>query len=56
MKFIAIEKWITELNRSEPLVFTIDDNNLTSFMGVKAHFTQPRYQVNSMITVQVLVR
>lgn len=45
-----------ELNRSEPNIFTIDDNNMTSFVDLKARFLQPTYAVNTMITVEVIVR
>lgn len=51
-----MEKWMLELNRSEPSVFTIDDNNMTSFVDLKARFLQQTYAVNTMITVEVIVR
>jgi len=56
IKHLAIEKWMLELNRSEPNIFTIDDNNMTSFVDLKARFLQQTYAVNTMITVQVIVR
>lgn len=51
-----MEKWMLELDRSEPNIFTIDDNNMTSFVDLKARFLQPTYAVNTMITVEVIVR
>lgn len=51
-----MEKWVSELSRSEPNIFTIDDNNMTSFVDVKARFLQQTYAVNTMITVEVIVR
>jgi len=56
IKHLAIEKWMLELNRSEPNIFTIDDNNMTLFVDLKARFLQQTYAVNTMITVQVIVR
>lgn len=56
MKYPAIEKWVIELNQSEPIVFTIDDNNMSSFIEVKARFLQPKYAVNSMVSVEVIIR
>lgn len=56
VKYPAVEKWIIELNQSEPLVFTIDDNNMSSFIEVKARFLQPKYAVNSMVSVEVIIR
>lgn len=45
-----------ELNKSEPIVFTIDDNNMSSFVEVKARFLQPKYAVNSTVGVEVILR
>lgn len=56
VKYPAIEKWVIELNQSEPIVFTIDDNNMSSFIEVKARFLQPKYAVNSMVSVEVIIR
>ncbi|XP_011691077.1 PREDICTED: trafficking protein particle complex subunit 11-like [Wasmannia auropunctata] len=56
IKHPAVEKWMLELNRSEPNIFTIDDNNMTSFVDLKARFLQQTYAVNTMITVEVIVR
>ncbi|XP_018405542.1 PREDICTED: trafficking protein particle complex subunit 11 isoform X1 [Cyphomyrmex costatus] len=56
IKHLAMEKWMLELNRSEPNIFTIDDNNMTSFIDLKARFLQQMYAVNTMITVEVIVR
>nr|XP_034182161.1 trafficking protein particle complex subunit 11 isoform X1 [Osmia lignaria]XP_034182162.1 trafficking protein particle complex subunit 11 isoform X1 [Osmia lignaria]XP_034182163.1 trafficking protein particle complex subunit 11 isoform X1 [Osmia lignaria]XP_034182165.1 trafficking protein particle complex subunit 11 isoform X1 [Osmia lignaria]XP_034182166.1 trafficking protein particle complex subunit 11 isoform X1 [Osmia lignaria] len=56
MRHTALEKWVMELNRPEPLVFTIDDNNMSSFIEVKARFLQPKYAVNSTIDTEVIIR
>lgn len=56
MRYPAVEKWVVELNKSEPIVFTIDDNNMSSFIEVKARFLQPKYAVNSMVTAEVIIR
>ncbi|XP_076289261.1 trafficking protein particle complex subunit 11 gry isoform X2 [Lasioglossum baleicum] len=56
VKLPALEKWETELNKVEPIVFTIDDNNMSSFVEVKARFLQPKYAVNSLVNVEVIVR
>lgn len=55
-KHLALEKWVMELNKSEPIVFTIDDNNMSSFVEVKARFLQPKYAVNSTVGVEVILR
>ncbi|CAK9810108.1 Trafficking protein particle complex subunit 11 [Anthophora plagiata] len=52
----AIEKWVMGLNQSEPIVFTIDDNNMSSFIEVKARFLQPTYAVNSTVSAEVIIR
>lgn len=52
----AISKWIMEFNRPDPIVFTIDDNNMSSFVEVKARFLQPKYSASAMVTVEVIVR
>lgn len=44
-----------DLNQSEPIVFTIDDN-MSSFVEVKARFLQPKYAVNSTVSVEVIIR
>ncbi|XP_076160826.1 trafficking protein particle complex subunit 11 gry isoform X2 [Ptiloglossa arizonensis] len=51
----ALEKWVMDLNQSEPIVFTIDDN-MSSFVEVKARFLQPKYAVNSTVSVEVIIR
>ncbi|XP_068969892.1 trafficking protein particle complex subunit 11 isoform X1 [Bombus flavifrons] len=56
VRYPAVEKWVVELNKSEPIVFTIDDNNMSSFIEVKARFLQPKYVVNSMVTAEVIIR
>ncbi|XP_043524770.1 trafficking protein particle complex subunit 11 isoform X1 [Frieseomelitta varia] len=56
VKCPAVEKWVMELNKSEPIVFTIDNNNMSSFIEVKARFLQPKYAVNSMVTTEVIIR
>ncbi|KAL0106721.1 hypothetical protein PUN28_015336 [Cardiocondyla obscurior] len=56
VKHVTVEKWMLELNRSEPIIFTIDDNNITSCIDLKARFLQQTYAVNTMITVEVIVR
>ncbi|OAD60815.1 Trafficking protein particle complex subunit 11, partial [Eufriesea mexicana] len=55
VKYPAIEKWVMELNQSDPIVFTIDDN-MSSFIEVKARFLQPKYAINSTISVEVIIR
>ncbi|XP_076654121.1 trafficking protein particle complex subunit 11 gry isoform X2 [Halictus rubicundus] len=56
VKLPALEKWETELNKVEPIVFTIDDSNMSSFVEVKGRFLQPKYAVNSLVSVEVIVR
>lgn len=56
VRYPAVEKWVVELNKSEPIVFTIDDNNMSSFIEVKARFLQPKYAFNSMVTAEVIIR
>ncbi|KAK2581512.1 hypothetical protein KPH14_005173 [Odynerus spinipes] len=56
LKRLALEKWKLELNRQEPITFTIDDNNMTSFIDVKAQFLKPRYIVDDDVTVEVIIR
>lgn len=56
VKPLAMEKWMMELSRPEPNIFTIDDNNMTSFIDFKARFLQRAYAVNTMITVEVIIR
>ncbi|KAG7196538.1 hypothetical protein KM043_018560 [Ampulex compressa] len=56
VKIPAMEKWIAELNRPEPIAFTIDDNNTTSFVEVKARFLEAKYAVNSRAMVEVMIR
>ncbi|XP_076754890.1 trafficking protein particle complex subunit 11 gry isoform X1 [Xylocopa sonorina] len=56
VRYPAIEKWVMELNQSEPIVFTIDDNNMSSFIEVKARFLQPKYAVNSTVNAEIIVR
>lgn len=56
MRHTALEKWVMELNRPEPLIFTIDDNNMSSFIEVKARFLQAKYAVNSTIDTEVIIR
>ncbi|XP_017788618.1 PREDICTED: trafficking protein particle complex subunit 11 [Habropoda laboriosa] len=52
----AVEKWVMGLNQSEPIVFTIDDNNMSSFIEVKARFLQPTYAVNSTVSAEIIIR
>ncbi|XP_015435876.1 PREDICTED: trafficking protein particle complex subunit 11 [Dufourea novaeangliae] len=56
VKLPALDKWVMELNQSEPIVFKIDDNNMSSFVEVKARFLQPKYAINSTVSVEVIVR
>ncbi|XP_078045285.1 trafficking protein particle complex subunit 11 gry isoform X2 [Augochlora pura] len=56
VKLPALEKWEAEFNKTEPIVFTIDDNNMSSFVEVKARFLQPKYAVNSVVNVEVIIR
>ncbi|XP_058808677.1 trafficking protein particle complex subunit 11 [Phymastichus coffea] len=56
LKESAVQKWSAHLNRSEPFIFTIDDDNMTSFINAKARFSQPKYMINSMVTIEVFVR
>lgn len=51
-----MEKWAIELSRPEPSIFTIDDNNMTSFIDLKTRFLQRAYAVNTMIIVEVIIR
>ncbi|XP_023290786.1 trafficking protein particle complex subunit 11 isoform X2 [Orussus abietinus] len=54
---LSMEKWTAELNRPEPLLFTIDDNNMATFVEVKARFTEgPLISVDSVLIVEVFVR
>ncbi|KAH0955604.1 hypothetical protein HN011_000445 [Eciton burchellii] len=55
VKQLAMEKWALELNCPEPSLFTIDDNNMT-FVDLKARFLQRIYTVNTMITVELVIR
>jgi len=55
VKQLAMEKWALELNRPEPSLFTIDDNNMT-FVDLKARFLQRIYTVNTMITGELVIR
>lgn len=52
----VIQKWSAELSRPEPILFTIDDNTTLSFIEIKTRFTEPKYTVNSTVTIEVLVR
>ncbi|KAJ8683030.1 hypothetical protein QAD02_018822 [Eretmocerus hayati] len=52
----AADKWISQLSKPEPLTFTIDDDNMASFIDVKASFTSPKYTLNSVITIQIFIR
>ncbi|XP_051176751.1 trafficking protein particle complex subunit 11 [Leptopilina boulardi] len=52
----VVQKWNSELSRPEPILFTIDDNTTLSFIEIKTRFTEPKYTVNSNVTIQVLVR
>ncbi|XP_014211822.1 trafficking protein particle complex subunit 11 isoform X2 [Copidosoma floridanum] len=56
LKISAFEKWSAQVKRSEPFNFTIDDDNMTTFIDVKARFTQPKYTVNSVVIIEVFVR
>ncbi|XP_001606110.2 trafficking protein particle complex subunit 11 [Nasonia vitripennis] len=56
LKGSAVDKWTTMVNRNEPFIFTIDDDNMTSFIDVKARFTQPKYTINSTVTIEVFIR
>ncbi|XP_054008075.1 trafficking protein particle complex subunit 11 isoform X1 [Hylaeus anthracinus] len=56
VKHSALDKWVMDLNQSEPIVFTIDDNNMSSFVEVKARFLQAKYAVNSTVSVEVIIR
>lgn len=56
VKHLALEKWAMELGQSEPIAFTIDDNNMTSFVEVKARFSQSKYAINSTVGVEVIIR
>ena len=56
LKNLAITKWTTQLNKNEPFIFTIDDDNMTSFIDVKARFTKSKYTVNATVSVEVFVR
>ncbi|XP_043685900.1 trafficking protein particle complex subunit 11 isoform X1 [Vespula pensylvanica] len=56
LKRVALEKWKLELNRQEPIMFTIDDNNMTSFIDVKAQFLKPRYIVDEDVMIEVIIR
>lgn len=37
-------------------MFTIDDNNMTSFIDVKAQFLKSRYIVNEDVIIEVIIR
>ncbi|XP_024945200.1 trafficking protein particle complex subunit 11 [Cephus cinctus] len=54
-KVSAIEKWMSLLSQNDPFVFTIDDN-MATFIEVKARFSQPKYTVNTTVTVEVFIR
>lgn len=56
LKVSAFEKWSAHVKTNEPFVFTIDDDNMTSFVEVKARFTQPKYTIDSKITIEIFVR
>ncbi|XP_014475297.1 PREDICTED: trafficking protein particle complex subunit 11 [Dinoponera quadriceps] len=56
VKHLAMEKWALELSCPEPSIFKIDDNNMTSLVDLKARFLKPTYAVNTMITVEVIIR
>lgn len=56
LKRLALEKWKVELSRQEPIVFTIDDNNMASFIDVKAQFLKSKYIVDEDVTVEVIIR
>ncbi|KAI4476951.1 hypothetical protein M0804_013131 [Polistes exclamans] len=56
LKRLALEKWKLELARQEPIIFTIDDNNMASFIDVKAQFLKSSYMVNENVTVEVIIR
>ncbi|XP_076626915.1 trafficking protein particle complex subunit 11 gry isoform X2 [Colletes latitarsis] len=56
VKHSALDQWVINLNQTEPIVFTIDDNNMSSFVEVKARFLQAKYAVDSTVSVEVIVR
>ncbi|CAD6215592.1 GSCOCG00000404001-RA-CDS [Cotesia congregata] len=56
VKKLAIDKWNLELNRLDNNIYTIDDNNLSSFINVKASFSASSYVVGNPIIVDVFVR
>ncbi|XP_011496669.1 PREDICTED: trafficking protein particle complex subunit 11 [Ceratosolen solmsi marchali] len=55
LKDCAVDKWLAQVNQNESFIFKIDDN-MASFIDVKACFTQPKYTVNSTVTIEVFVR
>ncbi|XP_057320612.1 trafficking protein particle complex subunit 11 [Microplitis mediator] len=55
-KKLAVDKWTSELNRPDNFMFTIDDNNISSFINVKASFSSPQYTVGGPVIVNVFVR
>ena len=56
MTSAVVEKWIYQLKRIEPFVFTIDDENIISFIEVNAAFTKPKFTAKSLVTVEVIIR
>lgn len=50
------DKWLEQLNQLEPLVFTFEDDNMITFMDVKACFSNSQYVVNSIVAIEVFVR
>lgn len=56
LKSSAVNKWSSQVNRNEPFIFTIDDDNATSFIEVKARFTQSKYNINSTISIEIFIR
>ncbi|XP_014236114.1 trafficking protein particle complex subunit 11 [Trichogramma pretiosum] len=56
LKNSVIDNWMTQLNRKEPLIFKIDDDNMASFIDVRARFTKPSYSIKSTVTIEVFIR
>ncbi|KAK0178490.1 hypothetical protein PV327_007378 [Microctonus hyperodae] len=55
-KAFAIEKWATELNRSDKFTFIIDDTNMSSFINVKTRFSSCKYVVGQSVIIEIFVR
>lgn len=53
---LARQKWKMELSRPEPIVFTVEDNNIASFIEVKARFSQAKYTINDTVMIEIFVR